>query len=89
MSQRALAIKTINSRPINTHPFTNPPPPTSLSLTTICLFSFPSYPLLLLSGLAAEMTYPIPADNSAALLFTGAITVFFFATIVLTGTANE
>lgn len=40
-------------------------------------------------GLAAEMTYPIPADNSAALLFTGAITVFFFSTIVLTGSYSH
>lgn len=34
--------------------------------------------------LAAEMTYPIPADNSAALLFTVAIGVYFVCTVALT-----
>ena len=46
------------------------------------LASGPLLPVTL--ALAAEITYPIPADNSAALLFTGAIVVFFFTTIVLT-----
>jgi MFS family permease len=46
------------------------------------LASGPLVPVTL--GLAAEITYPIPADNSAALLFTGAITVFFVVTILLT-----
>ena len=46
------------------------------------LASGPLVPVTL--GLAAEITYPIPADNSAALLFTGAITVFFCVTVLLT-----
>ena len=34
--------------------------------------------------LAAEMTYPIPADNSATLLFCVAIGVYFLCTVMLT-----
>lgn len=34
--------------------------------------------------LAAEMTYPIPADNSATLLFTMAVSVYFACAVVLT-----
>lgn len=34
--------------------------------------------------LAAELTYPIPADNSAALLFTGVNLLFLFVTLGVT-----
>ena len=61
--------------------------PNEDALLILCwmFYGFNTGPLTSTSlELAAEMTYPIPADNSATLLFTVAIGVYFACALVLT-----
>ena len=63
----------------------NQPSNTVLVLLSWTVYGFFSSPLSSIAlELAAEMTYPIPADNSAALLFTVATGVYFSCAVILT-----
>lgn len=63
----------------------NQPSNTVLVLFSWTVYGFFSSPLSSIAlELAAEMTYPIPADNSAALLFTVATGVYFVCAVLLT-----
>lgn len=71
----------------------NQPGNATLILWCWTLYGFASGPLSPVTlELAAEMTYPIPADNSTTLLYTVAIGVYFSIAMVLTpllGTARS
>ena len=63
----------------------NQPGNTVIVLLSWVVYGFVSGPLSSIAlELAAEMTYPIPADNSAALLFTVATGVYFACAVLLT-----
>ena len=63
----------------------NQPSNTVLVLLSWVVYGFFSGPLSSIAlELAAEMTYPIPADNSAALLFIVATVVYFACAVLLT-----